>query len=63
MRGMENNTLSVKRDQNLKFCSLVSKQKEHNYRCIVDGKCQEVAYFSSDMLRQKLQHLYQSILR
>ncbi len=30
---------------------------------MVDGKCQEIAYFSSTMLRQKMQHLYQSILR
>ncbi len=30
---------------------------------MVDGKCQEIAYFSSGMLRQKMQHLYQSILR
>ncbi len=29
---------------------------------MVDGKCQEIAYFSSAMLRQKMQHLYQSIL-
>ncbi len=30
---------------------------------MVDGKCQEIAYFSSVMLRQKMQHLCQSILR
>ncbi len=29
---------------------------------MVDGKCQEIAYFSSATLRQKMQHLYQSIL-
>ncbi len=46
MRGMENNILSV-------AISLISKQKEHNYRCTVDGKCQEITYFSSAMLRQK----------
>ncbi len=30
---------------------------------MVDGKCQEIAYFSCAMLRQKMQRLYQSILR
>ncbi len=30
---------------------------------MVASKCQEIAYFSSTMLRQKMQHLYQSILR
>ncbi len=30
---------------------------------MIDGKYQEIAYFSSAMLRQKMQHLYQSILR
>ncbi len=30
---------------------------------MVDGKCQEIAYFNSAMLRQKMQHLYQSLLR
>ncbi len=29
---------------------------------MVDGKYHEIAYFSSTMLRQKMQHLYQSIL-
>ncbi len=29
----------------------------------IDSKCQEIAYFSSAMLRQKIQPLYQSILR
>ncbi len=29
---------------------------------MVDDKCQEIAYFSYAMLRQKMQHLYQSIL-
>ncbi len=30
---------------------------------MVDNKCQEIAYFSSAMLHQKMQHLYQFILR
>ncbi len=30
---------------------------------MVDGNCQEIAYFSSAMLCQKMQYLYQSILR
>ncbi len=30
---------------------------------MVEGKCQEIAYFNSTMLRKKMQHLYQSILR
>ncbi len=55
MRAMENNILSVAK-------SLIRKQKQRNYPCMVDGKCQEIAYFSSAMLRQKMQHLYQSIV-
>ncbi len=30
---------------------------------MVDGKCQEIVYFSSAMLLQKMQRLYQSMLR
>ncbi len=30
---------------------------------MVDGKREEIAYFSSAMLHQKMQLLYQSILR
>ncbi len=30
---------------------------------MVEGKCQEIAHFGFAMLRQKMQHLYQPILR
>ncbi len=50
MCGMENNTLSVAIDPSV---SLISKQKERNYPCMVDGECQEIAFFSSAMLHQK----------
>ncbi len=30
---------------------------------MIDNKCQDIAYFSSAILSQKMQHLYQSILR
>ncbi len=46
MRGMEHNILSV--------AIFLSVNKKN---AIVDGKCQKVAYFSSAMLRQNMQHL------
>ncbi len=55
MRGLENNILSV-------AISLISKLKELHYRCMVDVKCQKIAHFSSAMLRQKIQHLYPSLV-
>ncbi len=50
---MENNILSV--------AVLLSVNKKNAISDV--GKCQEIAYLSSAVLRQKMQHLYQSILR
>ncbi len=58
MCGMENNILSVAINPSF----VISKQKDRNYWFMVEGKCQEITYFSSAMLRQKVQLLYQSIL-
>ncbi len=57
MRGMEG--IEIK---NFVLLS-VNKRNPINERCMVDSKCQEIAYFNLAMLRQKMQHLYQSILR
>ncbi len=61
MRGLENNILLVAIDPS--FVSKVNKKNAITDVCMVDGRCQEIACFSSVMLRQKMQHLYQSILR
>ncbi len=46
MREMENNILSV-------TIFLISKQEECSDRCMVDDKCQEIAYFYFTMLHKK----------
>ncbi len=51
---MENNLLSV---------AILLSVNIKNTITIVEGKCREIAYFSSVMLRQKNAALYQSILR
>ncbi len=58
MHGMENKILSVAIDPS----SLISKQKERNYDVWLMEGVKKLPTLDSSMLRQKMQHLYQSIL-
>ncbi len=56
MPGMENNILSV-------AISLIRKQKERNYRCMVDASVKKLPTLAPPCCMKKMQHLYQSMLR